>query len=195
MPIRQNLLDIITGCVKAKRESQEALYKRYYGFAMSICMRYCYTNNDAVEIVNDGFLKIYKSIISFTSNHENIEASFMGWLKKIMVYTAIDHYRKNAKKLFIEEIDNTHFVLADNAQSAIDSMAYKEIIKLVQNLSPSYRTVFNLFVIDGFKHEEIAKYLNISIGTSKSNLAKARLNIQKMLQKNNFKLYDERKAI
>lgn len=119
----------------------------------------------------------------------------MGWLKKIMVYTAIDHYRKNAKKLFIEEIDNTHFVLADNAQSAIDSMAYKEIIKLVQNLSPSYRTVFNLFVIDGFKHEEIAKYLNISIGTSKSNLAKARLNIQKMLQKNNFKLYDERKAI
>jgi RNA polymerase sigma factor (sigma-70 family) len=195
LPIRQNLLDIISGCVKAKRESQEALYKCYYGFAMSISMRYCHTNNDAVEIVNDGFLKIYKAISSFTPAHENTEASFMGWLKKIMIYTAIDHYRKNVKNLFIEEINNTHFVLADDTESPIDSMAYAEIIKLVQKLSPSYRTVFNLYVIDGFKHEEIANHLNISVGTSKSNLAKARLNIQKMLQVNNIKLYEERKAI
>jgi RNA polymerase sigma factor (sigma-70 family) len=189
------LLDIIDGCVKAKRESQEALYKCYYGFAMSICMRYCHSTNDAVEIVNDGFLKIFKSVNSFAPTGDNTEASFMAWTKKIMLFSAIDHYRKNSKRKFIEEIDNFHFSLADNAQTPIDTLAYEEIIKLVQKLSPSYRTVFNLYVIDGYKHEEIAKYLNISVGTSKSNLAKARLNIQKMLQINNTKLYHERKAI
>jgi RNA polymerase sigma factor (sigma-70 family) len=189
------LLDIIHGCVKAKRESQEALYKCYYGFAMSICMRYCNAKDDAVEIVNDGFLKIYKSIGSFTPTNDNAEASFMAWAKKIIVFTAIDHYRKNLKSKYVDELNNFHFAMADNSESAIDTMAYDEIIKLVQKLSPSYRTVFNLYVIDGYKHEEIAKHLNISVGTSKSNLSKARLNIQKMLQINNTKLYDERKAI
>jgi RNA polymerase sigma factor (sigma-70 family) len=195
LPTGQQLLDIIKGCVKAKRENQEALYKCYYGFAMSICMRYCHVHDDAIEIVNDGFLKIFKSINGFTPTHENTEASFMGWLRKIMIFTAIDHYRKNNKHIHAEELEHFHIGLADTHESPIETMSYNEIIKIVQKLSPSYRTVFNLYVIDGFKHEEIAKHLNISVGTSKSNLAKARLNIQKMLQINNFKLYEERKAI
>ncbi len=158
-------------------------------------MRYCHSKNDAVEIVNDGFLKIYKSISGFTPASENTEAAFMAWAKKIMVFTAIDHYRKNSKIKFIEDIDNNHISIVDDSESPIDNMAYEEILKLVQKLSPSYRTVFNLYVIDGYKHEEIAKHLNITIGTSKSNLAKARLNIQKMLKLYNNKLYHERKAI
>jgi RNA polymerase sigma factor (sigma-70 family) len=162
---------------------------------MSICMRYCHTKEDAVEIVNDGFLKIFKSIGSFVPNHDNAEAAFMAWAKKIIVFTAIDHYRKNLKGKVIEELDNYHTALPDNTETPIDSMAYNEIINLIQKLSPGYRTVFNLYVLDGFKHEEIAKHLNITVGTSKSNLAKARLNIQKMLQIKNTKLYDERKAI
>jgi RNA polymerase sigma factor (sigma-70 family) len=195
LPSGQQLIDIINGCVKAKRESQRELYKLYYGFATGICMRYCNNQDDAVEIVNDGYLKIFKTIKDFTPRYENIEASLLGWIKKIMVYTAIDHYRKNYKKKLNDEIDDAHFTVTDYNESAIDIMSYKEIIELVQKLSPTYRTVFNLYVLDGYKHEEIAKQLNISVGTSKSNLAKARYNMQKMLQTTNIKLYEQRKAI
>lgn len=195
MPSRQQLIDIINGCVKAKRESQKELYKLYYGFAIGICMRYCHNQDDAIEIVNDGYLKIFKTINGFSPRHENVEASVMGWVKKIMIYTAIDHYRKNLKNNLIDEINDVHFGLLDFSETSIDMMSYKEIIELVQQLSPTYRTVFSLYVIDGYKHEEIAKQLNISVGTSKSNLAKARINIQKMLKTTNKNLYEQRKAI
>jgi RNA polymerase sigma-70 factor (ECF subfamily) len=195
LPTRQQLIDIINGCVKAKRESQKAFYKLYYGFAIGICMRYCHKQDDAIEIVNDGYLKVFKTISNFIPRHENVEASVMGWIKKIMIYTAIDHYRKNTKNYLIDEIVDVHFSLSDRSETSIDSMSYKEIIELVQQLSPTYRTVFNLYVIDGYKHEEIAKHLNISVGTSKSNLAKARANIQKMLKATNLNLYEQRKAI
>jgi RNA polymerase sigma factor (sigma-70 family) len=158
-------------------------------------MRYCHQETDVVEIVNDGYLKIFKTIDGFTAKYENIEASFMGWVKKIMIYTAIDHYRKNVKESFKVELDSHYTGIVDDAENAIDAMSYKEVIALVQKLSPSYRTVFNLYVLDGFKHEEIAKELNISIGTSKSNLAKARQNIIKMLKLANENLYEQRKAI
>ena len=195
MPSRQQLIDIINGCVKAKRESQREFYKLYYGFAIGICMRYCHNQDDAIEIVNDGYLKIFKTINNFSPRHENVEASIMGWVKKIMIYTSIDHYRKNLKNNLIDEISDVHFGLLDFSETPIDMMSYKEIIELVQQLSPTYRAVFNLYVLDGYKHEEIAKQLNISVGTSKSNLAKARVNIQKMLKTTNVNLYEQRKAI
>lgn len=158
-------------------------------------MRYCHNHDDAVEITNDGFLKVYKTIGNFSPKYDNIEASLMGWIKSIMVYTAIDNFRKNERynnQLHIEEV---HYTIEDNDESSIDRLSYKEIISLVQKLSPMYRTVFNLYVIDGFKHHEIAAQLNITTGTSKSNLAKARINIQKMLQATNNKLYEQRRAI
>jgi RNA polymerase sigma factor (sigma-70 family) len=195
LPSGQRLIDIIKGCVKAKRESQREMYKLYYGFSMGICMRYCHNQDDAIEIVNDGYLKIFKTINNFSPRHENIEASIMGWVKKIMVYTSIDYYRKNYKNSLIDDIGEVQFSLLDASETSVDMMSYKEIIKLVQRLSPTYRTVFNLYVIDGYKHEEIAKQLNISVGTSKSNLAKARANIQKMLKITNINLYEQRKAI
>jgi RNA polymerase sigma factor (sigma-70 family) len=195
LPSRQQLIDIINGCVKAKRENQKELYKLYYGFATGICMRYCHNQDDAIEIVNDGFLKIFKTIASFTPKYENVEASIMGWVKTIMIYTSIDHYRKNSKNLLVDEIGEVHFGLLDSSETSLDMMSYKEIIELVQRLSPTYRMVFNLYVIDGYKHEDIAKQLNISVGTSKSNLAKARANIQKMIKNTNINLYEQRRAI
>lgn len=162
---------------------------------MGICMRYCDSQDDAMEVVNDGFLKIFRSISSFSPRSDNYEASLMAWLKSIMVHTAIDHYRKKKNGYLVKGIEETHNDLSDASQSALDIMSYKEILALLQGLSPVYRTVFNLYVLDGFKHEEIAKKLNISVGTSKSNLAKARANIQKMLREVNLKLYEQRKAI
>ena len=195
MPVNEQLIHIINGCINTSRESQKEFYKLYYGFSMSVCMRYCDTYDDAMEVVNDGFLKIFKSISSFNPRNNNYEASLLAWMKSIMVHTAIDHYRKRKHDYLINDIEETHYEMSDNAESAIDAMTYKEIMAILQKLSPVYRTVFNLYVIDGYKHEEIAEQLNISVGTSKSNLSKARANIQKMLKESNLKLYEQRRAV
>ena len=161
---------------------------------MAICMRYCNSNDDAMEVVNDGFMKIFKELQNFIPTHSNYEASLKGWMKTIFIHTAIDHYRKNKKNYLVGEMEDAHFEMADAQETAIDKMSYTEIMEMVQQLSPVYKTVFNLFVIDGYKHEEIAQQLNITTGTSKSNLAKARANIQKMLRDRSMKYY-EQKAI
>lgn len=184
--------NIVHGCVDAKKESQKAFYRYYYGFAMGICMRYCNTENDAMEVVNDSFLKIFRELHSFSPRYENYEASLKGWMKSILVNTAIDHFRKNKKNLFTADIDEVGFEITDREQSAVDKMTYKEIMEIVQRLSPVYRTVFNLFVIDGYKHEEIARQLHITVGTSKSNLAKARANIQKMIKEVSINYYEQK---
>ena len=195
MPERQQLKHIIQGCVKANRQSHKEFYQLYYGFAMGISMRYCNTHNDAMEVVNDSFLKIFRTLPQFEPRHENYEASLMGWMKSIIINTAIDHFRKNKKNYLVGDIQEEHLEMTDAVATAIDRMSYKEIMEIVQQLSPGYRAVFNLHVIDGFKHEEVAQHLKISVGTSKSNLAKARANIQKMLKEANLKFYEQQKVV
>lgn len=162
---------------------------------MGTCVRYCNNETEAEEIVNDGFLKIFTQIKNFTQAYQNYEASLTGWMKRIFINTAIDNYRKYNKTYGMALMDDSHYSITDNDEMPIDKMSYKEIVALVQNLSPTYRAVFNLHVIDGLKHEEIAEQLNISVGTSKSNLAKAKQNIQKMLKQTNVELYEQRRAI
>ena len=191
-PVR--LGHIVDGCIQAKRESQKTFYQMYYGFAMNICMRYCKSHDDAVETLNDGFLKVFRQLQMFTPRYQDYEASLMAWMKSIFVHTSIDHYRKEHRNQPLQEIREEHDQEEAPYEDALDRMTYKEIIRLVQQLSPVYRTIFNLYVIDGFKHEEIARQLNISVGASKSNLSKARANIQKMIREKDISLY-ERRAI
>lgn len=172
----------IRGCALNERESQKKIYYSFYGYAMAICD--CYANNedDAVEILNDGFLKIFKEIHRYKPAYTNEINSFKGWLRKIMVCTAIDHFRKNKKHRVVGELDiNTTVQTSAQGESGLDKVSYDEIIRFIQNLSPAYRTVLNLFIVEGFSHEEIADQLGISVGTSKSNLAKARKQLQKIL--------------
>lgn len=192
MSDRPDLLHIIQGCVKANRDSQKLFYQQFYGYAAGISMRYCSSQDDAAEITNDGFLKIFRSLDSFNPKYSDIEASLKGWMKRIIVNTAIDHFRKNRQHLTVAEIFDDHFNIADETETSIDRMAYKEIIAVIQKLSPVYRMVFNLFVIEGYKHEEIAQQLKITVGASKSNLSKARLNIKKMLQETDIKYYEQK---
>ncbi|MBK8611703.1 MAG: RNA polymerase sigma factor [Chitinophagaceae bacterium] len=192
MSNRPDLLHIIQGCVKAKRDSQKQFYQLFYGYSMGICMRYCASPDDAEEIVHDGFLKIYRALHSFNPKYADIEASLKGWMKRILINTAIDHLRKNRQHFLVAEIFDNHFNIADETETAIDRMTHKEILDVVDQLSPVYKTVFNLFVIDGYKHEEIADQLNISVGASKSNLSKARANIKKMLQDAEQKYYEQK---
>lgn len=155
-------------------------------------MRYCNNTDDATEIVNDGFLKIYRALGSFNPHYTDVEASLKGWMKRIMINTAIDHIRKNNQRFLVAEIFDNHFNIADETETSIDKMSYDEILAIVQKLSPVYRAVFNLYVIDGFKHEEIAEQLDISVGASKSNLSKARANLKKMLLEAEIKHYEQK---
>lgn len=142
-------------------------------------MRYCRSQDEAKEVVNDGFMKVFQKI----EQHET-ESSFKGWLRKIMINTSIDRYRKELKHNNHQDIDHTSGLRATNSD-VLSDMAYAELIAMIQELSPGYRAVFNLYVIDGFTHEEIAGILNIAEGTSKSNLMKAREKLKSMLEKTN----------
>lgn len=148
---------------------------------MSVCMRYCRSLEESKEIVNDGFMKVFQKL----DQHET-ESSFKGWLRKIMINSAIDHYRKESKHYnHVEASPDRTF--EPGVGTVLDDISYTELIGMIQHLSPAYRAVFNLHVIDGFTHEEISKILNISEGTSKSNLMKARENLKVMIDKANRK--------
>lgn len=172
-------------CALNKRESQKIIYSSFYGYAMAICDRYTNKHDDTIEILNDGFLKVFKEIHRFKPSYTDVVSSFKGWLRKIIVYTAIDHFRKYHKHKLVTQLDDVVYQIPSLNEDALEKIAYEEIIRAIQLLSPAYRTVFNLFVIDGLSHDEIAAELGISTGTSKSNLFKARLQLQKILLKQN----------
>ncbi len=172
-------------CAQNDRRSQKILYNSFYGYAMAICDRYANKQEDALEILNDGFLKIFKEIHHYQPAYADVVSSFKGWLRKIMVYTAIDNFRKNHKHKVVTQLEGIVYQLESYHETAVDKLSYDEIIRGIQDLSPGYRTVFNLFVIDGLSHDEIAKQVGITSGTSKSNLSKARKQLQKILFKQN----------
>jgi RNA polymerase sigma-70 factor (ECF subfamily) len=148
---------------------------------MAVCNRYTNNQEDAVEILNDGFLKIFRELHNYTPAYSDVIGSFKGWLRKIMMYTAIDHFRKFHKHQMMTELDSVVFQLPSVGENALERISYDEIIAAIKELSPGYRTVLNLFIVEGQSHEEISEQLGISIGTSKSNLAKARRQLQKIL--------------
>lgn len=177
----EDLILHIRGCSLNNRASQKIIFSSFYGYAMSICSRYTNKPDDATEVLNDGFLKVFKEIHRFTPAYSDVMNSFKGWLRKIMIYTSIDHDRKYHKydmnTSFNDKIDEVTYI----EENALDRISYNEIIKAIRNLSPAYRTSLNLFIIEGFSHQEIAEKLGISIGTSKSNLSKAKAQLQKIL--------------
>lgn len=169
------LPQLIQGCRRKDEDSQKHLYQYFFGFAMSICLRYAPSSEEAKEIMNDGFMKVFTKIDKYDP-----KKPFALWVRRIMINTAIDYYRRQPKNAHSVDIDEVRHI-SDNTNIIAD-INEKEILKLVQELPPAYRMVFNLYVMEGLKHEEIAKRLGIHIGTSKSNLAKARKHLQKKLQ-------------
>jgi RNA polymerase sigma-70 factor (ECF subfamily) len=146
--------------------------------------RYIYHYDKAVDVVNDGYVKIFRNFEKFQFRDiENLEMVLMGWMRMIMINTAIDHLRKNNFLPEIGDISETTWAQEDKSQASDQVLMYKELVKQIKKLPPSYRTVFNLYVIDGLTHQEIANLLGISVGTSKSNLSKARAFLQKYLIK------------
>ena len=175
---------LIAGCRQNDRASQKELYEFLKGYAMKICYRYQHNQYQVEEIVNEGFTKFFKNIHQFDENrHLETSIALKGWFKRILVNTCIDYYRKNSSYLRGQMLSDESEKIADRGETGIDKLSYKEIIESIRLLSPAYRTVFNLFVIEGMSHEEIGKHLGISVGASKSNLSKARENLRKILTK------------
>jgi RNA polymerase sigma-70 factor (ECF subfamily) len=171
----------IQGCVLNDRLSQKKIYTSFYNYAMTICSLYTDNYDDSVEILNDGFLKVFKEVNRYKPVYADMISSFKGWLRKIIIYTAIDHFRKNHKHRFTKELDSEVTQVSAGGEDALDRISYNEIIRSMRKLTPGYRIIFNLFIIENFSHEEISKQLGISIGTSKSNLARGRKQLQKLL--------------
>ncbi len=170
-----DLTEVLLGCLKENRQSQKLLYEKFYGYGMSVCVRYAKNEDDAIEILNDGFLKVFNGLKKFDLNRP-----FKPWFRKIVINEAINHFKKHEKRMKneqIKEAESSHSI-----DDILSKIAYEEVVTMIQTLSAAYRTVFNLYVIDGYKHEEIAEMLGISEGTSKSNLSKAREKLQKLVK-------------
>jgi len=171
----QKLQQLIQSCKNQDASGQKQLYRHFYSYGMTICSRYARNREEAKEIMNDGFVKIFTKLDKYTPS-----LSFKAWVNKIFVNTAIDHYRKNKKEPIT--VDLIHAQYKETNATILEELSARDLLSLVQKLPPSYRIAFNLFVVEGFSHEEIATKLNINKGTSKSNLAKARMKLKAMLQ-------------
>lgn len=186
---KEKIKEFITGCLRNDRKSQEQLFKLYYGKMLGVCMRYTNDRDTAQEIVQDSFIKVFEKLSLFDHS-----GSFEGWIRRIVVNTAIDSIRKSKKDPFLTDNDNDFKLggidpMAESEELHLTDLKAEIIMEAIQQLSPSYRTVFNLYVIDNYSHKEIAETLGISEGTSKSNLSKARYNIQKIVESKFIKLH------
>lgn len=170
---------VIQQCHKGKRSAYKPLYKHYYGYVAAIAIRYAASFEEAEEIANDAFLKVFDKIQKLY----NPDFPFKPWLRKVTIHVAIDYLRKNRRGQMMLDMPEINQSLNE---TVFDTLNANEIMGLVHGLPPAYRAVFNLYAIEGYKHAEIAELLNISEGTSKSNLHKARLWLQRAMYKQNY---------
>jgi len=176
--------ELITGCLNGNRLAQRKLYEHFYPVMMGVSLRYAGNRDEALEVLNTGFLKVFRNLKKFDPEVGVLEA----WIRRIIVNTAIDHYRKVMRRERTEIIDNGIRQISALDEGAVESLTAEEIMSCVQKLTPAYRTVFNLYVVEGYSHAEVSKKLGISEGTSKSNLSKARMRLQKMLERLNARV-------
>ncbi|MEA3495487.1 MAG: sigma-70 family RNA polymerase sigma factor [Bacteroidota bacterium] len=167
---------LIKACLKGKSLAQEKLFKKYYGLMMGICLRYAVDKHEANDILQEGYIKIFKNISKF-----KFEGSFISWIKRIMINTAIDKYRKNATIPNSFEVNEE--IDSKNINDVLSNLEKQDLLKCINSLSIGYRTVFNLYVIEGFSHKEIAEKLQINEGTSKSQLFKAKQKLKIIINK------------
>ena len=175
---KDELDELISGCAKGERRCQQRIYEMMYGKMLGVCMRYTRDKDEAKDVLQDGFIKVYANI-----KHYNGKGSFEGWIRRIVVNTAIDYFRKNRSVNVTVDSDYVTKIgdepVEQEEEGIYSNIKTDDIVREIQRLSPAYQTVFNLYVVEGYTHKEIADKLGISVGTSKSNLAKAKINLKK----------------
>ena len=171
-----NLSNLWKECTLQNRKAQAQFYSYFSKKMFAVCMRYSHTTLEAEDILQNGFVKIFTK-----HNTYNGKGSLEGWMKRVMINTAIEVYRANQRKL-TESIDDNESIQIESHLVA-DQMEYKDLLTLVQHLPLGYRTVFNLYAIEGYSHKEIAELLSITEGSSKSQLSRARQWLQTKISK------------
>ncbi len=169
---------IIEGCAKHERKSQQALYDKYSRFLLGICLRYANDKSDAEDILQESFIKIFFNISDFSGT-----GSFIGWIRMVAVNTAITHYHKNLKHRYHIEIEDYVSVETGVTSFEEDFFTSDELYLVMNQLPTGYRLVFNLYAIEGYKHKEIAEMLGIDINTSKSQYCRAKAVLREKLDK------------
>jgi RNA polymerase sigma-70 factor (ECF subfamily) len=165
---------IIEGCLRGDRKYQKALYDKYSGKMFAVCMRYAGEISKAEDLMQEGFIKVFRNIEKFRK-----EGSFEGWIRRIFVNSCIESFRRNTTMYAIQETNAKNLEYAE--ANALENLKMEDLLKMVSELSAGYRTVFNLYAIEGYSHKEIGEMLNISEGTSKSQLARARYLLQQKI--------------
>ncbi len=166
--------ELVQGCKKDIPKYQQALYQQYYRTMFGICLRYATHTSDAEDMLQEGFIKVYKYIHTFRE-----EGSLEGWIKRIVIRTCIHHYRKAIR---FPTIDLKAEYGQEIGPEALSTLGCQELLKLISTLPKGYRTIFNLYAVEGYSHQEISELLNIKVGTSKSQLSRARILLQKRLK-------------
>ncbi len=180
-----NLNDIIKGCQRRKASAQKQLYQTFAPKMFAVCLRYCKDKTEAEDCLQEGFIKVFNNIDKY-----GFKGSFEGWVRRIMVNTVIEMFRKKQPELLVDEFP----LLAEgDDQEVYDALfTHDELMNMIKELPPKYKLVFNLYVLEGFSHAEIAETANISVGTSKSNLARARQWLKKSIEN---KLLEKKQAV
>ncbi len=172
--LEQQERDFIAACVAKERWAQKRLYEDNYTVLLGVCLRYANNQEDAMDILHEGFIKILTNIGKYQPG-----TSLIAWMRRIVVNTAIDYYRMQTRRR-TEDLDNARDIQTYEPD-ALSRMTVQEIIRCIQQLSPAYRSVFNLYVVEGYSHREIADMLDITESTSRSNLVKARSKLKELL--------------
>ncbi len=166
--------DFIEACIAKERWAQKRLYEENYSLLMGVCLRYSSNQDDALDILHEGFIKILNNIHKYQPG-----TSLIAWMRRIIVNTAIDYYRMQSRRR-TDDLE-TAYNVQSSEPDALSKLTVQEIVKCIQRLSPAYRSVFNLYVVEGFSHKEIAEILEITESTSRSNLVKARSKLKDFL--------------
>ena len=167
---------LLKGCKRGRPGSQEELYRRFASAMYGICLQYASSQEDAQDIMQEGFIKVFGKL-----DQVNNPAAFPGWIRKVMINTALEKYRS---QVFLQRVDDMKEEMDEEMDDGIyNNLTSKELVEIIQTLSPKYRLVFNLYAIEGYNHQEISRELGITVGTSKSNLSRARAILQKRIKK------------
>jgi RNA polymerase sigma-70 factor (ECF subfamily) len=166
--------EIIAGCINNNRKHQELLYRRYFPKMIRMCYRFTQDEDRAMQIVNDGFLRVFKKLEKYSS-----KGSFEGWIRKIVYHSISDHFRKESRYLKFIVLDGPE---KETQSTALDDLYYDDLISLLDQIPPKSSLVFRLYAIEGYSHQEIAGQLNISDGTSKWHLSNARIHLKSILE-------------
>jgi len=167
---------LVKKCLEKDPLAQKQLFDIFSRRMMGVCVRYSQNQEEAQDVLQMGFIKVFEKLHMYSS-----EGSLEGWIRKVIVNTALDNIRKNKKFNDNVELDKVDFHLENYSESGLDSLSAKDLLKIIQQMPPGFRTVFNLYAIEGYSHKEIAEQLGISVSTSKSQYSRAKVYLQKII--------------